>query len=313
MSYILCAGEALYDFISKDKGKSLGESVLFEKRPGGAPLNVAVGLARLGNTVEYLTKLSDDPFGRGLKEFLESEGVGTSHVVVESKGRTTLAFVSLGEDGKPDFAFYREGASDTKLTMDEVRVNPSEVVLYHFGSISLLDPPSSETFLKLFEMFSGRVPTSFDPNVRPSLIKNKEDYIRSLEAVLEKADVLKLSEEDMVYIFGDVDLIRFVRRYGRENKATFLTLGERGSVVFCCGKVFEHSAVVVGNVVDTTGCGDAYMAGVIHVLASKGLDKASVSEALELASVVAGIVATRFGAANSMPTLEEVTRWREIG
>jgi fructokinase len=309
---ILCAGEALFDFISKNPGMGLGRSVLFEKRPGGAPFNVAVGLSRLGDDVAFLTKLADDSFGKALKETMEKEGINTDYVVVEGGYKTTLAFVALDENGRPDFEFYRENAADMNLRFSEVSVDFSKVSFYHFGSISIIQPPSSETFSEIFCRLEGKAITSFDPNVRRNLIKDRNAYLEKLREILKDVDVLKLSDTDMEYIVGEVNLEGFVKMYSRENKATFLTLGEKGSVAYYGGKIIKQKALKFGKTVDTTGCGDAYMAGVIHVINKEGLSLESVKRAAELGSLIAGIVATRYGAASAIPKIEELRKFSDL-
>ncbi len=299
---ILCAGEALIDFISMEKGKKLSQVNTFKKRPGGAPFNVAVALSRLKNRVSFLSRISSDSFGSFLIDFMKREGIDTSNVVIDHLHHTTLAFVSIDEGGKPDFEFYGENSADSNLTLDDIKdLKIDEFSAFHFGSISLVRDPTSKTLLDLFERFVGKVLTFFDPNVRASLIKSRDEFLERIEPVLRKADIVKLSEEDLAYL-GYEDLEEFVRDFGREGKMTFLTLGKEGSVGYFKGKIYRVKAFVDGEVVDTTGCGDAYMAGLIHVLVRGG----DGEEAMEFANRLAGVVATRYGAASAMPRVEEL-------
>ena len=306
MGCALVGGEALIDFISRDAGKTLSEAEIFEKRIGGSPLNVAVGLSRLGDEVEFLSKVADDPFGKGILDFLKKEGIGTSHMVVDRGGKTALAFVSLA-DGKPQFTFYGADASYTKLTFDEIDVDTDDVDIFHFGSISMLSSPTSETLMNLFQKLSGRTITSFDPNVRPDLVEDRKSFLDLIGPILKGVDILKLSDEDLEFIW-DGDFETFVKAFERKGKLTILTLGERGSVLSWGEEFLKIPASRLEKVVDTTGCGDAYMAGVLHVILEGGLDSKSAVKAAKFGSVVAGIVAGRLGAASSMPTLEEALK-----
>jgi len=151
---VLCGGEILLDFISKEVGKGLGHSTLFEKRLGGSIFNVAVGLRRLGVLVSFLTKIGGDEFSQGLIDTIREEKINTEYLKRDTNLKTTLAFVAINKEGKPEFRFYRENAADTMLTVSEVKdINPKNYSMYHFGSISLLEKPASDAYLLLLNMF----------------------------------------------------------------------------------------------------------------------------------------------------------------
>ena len=173
---VLCGGEILLDFISKEVGKGLDQSVLFEKRPGGSIFNVVVALRRLGVPVSFLTKIGGDEFAHGLMDIIRQEKMNIECLIRDINLKTTLAFVAINKEGKPEFRFYRENAADTMLTVPEIKeINPKNYSIYHFGSISLLKKPVSEAYLELLNMFDKeKVIISFDPNIRPPLIKDKK-------------------------------------------------------------------------------------------------------------------------------------------
>ena len=150
----LCGGEILLDFISKETGKGLDHSTLFEKRPGGSIFNVAVGLKRLGVSVSFLTKIGGDEFGQGLMDIIREDKINTECLKRDADLKTTLAFVAINKERKPEFRFYREKAADTMLTISEIRdINPKNYSIYHFGSISLLEKPASDAYLEVLNMF----------------------------------------------------------------------------------------------------------------------------------------------------------------
>src|SRR5438045_2825404 len=140
---VVCLGEALIDFVADTAGVSLAECPGFRKAPGGAPANVAVGLARLGVPAAFLGKVGDDPFGRFLEQTFAAAGVDTRFMRFDPGVRTGLAFVSLQADGERDFVFYRNPSADMLYRADEV---PEDALdgcrLYHFGSITLIQEPS---------------------------------------------------------------------------------------------------------------------------------------------------------------------------
>ncbi|KUK15007.1 MAG: PfkB domain protein, partial [Petrotoga mobilis] len=199
---ILCAGEVLFDFISKSPNKGLGESELFEKRPGGSPFNVAVGLAKLGADVSFLTKIAQDEFGKFLFEYLKENGVNTDCSFTVEGLKTSLAFAAVDAQGKAEYEFYRDNAADTRLELKDIEnLDYEKFNIFHFGSIALIDEPTSSTLTRLFDNFvSGDLVTSFDPNIRLSLIKNRENYNNLVKSIIKKVDILKMSDDDLYYL-----------------------------------------------------------------------------------------------------------------
>lgn len=317
MKTILCAGEVLYDFISTSAGAGLAGSTLFEKRPGGSPFNITVGIARLGMPVSFLVKIGTDEFGKALNGLILAEKVDPRFIVRGSGMNTTLAMAALDKSGKPEFHFYRDNAAEISLTEDELpHISPSEICLYQFGSISLADEPASTTYLKVFsDMKEAGVITSFDPNIRPLYVDDKPHYKELVLSLLPKVDILKLSDDDLSWLSGKETI---------EEGLASLPLNASGIVVVTEGAsgaraLFNGNSIHVGGfsvtVAETTGCGDSFMAGFIFNLLThtegdlSRLNHNMLKECLRFANACAAIVATRFGAANSMPQLHEVTEF----
>ncbi len=308
MKPVLCAGEILIDFISEDKGKNLVESNTFKKKPGGSPFNIAVGISRLGTKVSFLGKLGKDPFSIFLMEVLRSEGIDTSNIVVDENCKTTLAFVARDEKGNPDFIFFRENPADRLLKLEEVNIDPSDFSLYHFGSISILEDPSRSTYIKLMEKFNEKgVPVSFDPNVRPKLISDRKRFLEDFYRISTSVSILKMSYNDLVYITQEKSLDEALDRIEvKDDAIVFITLGEKGCLVKY-GEYRRHIPAFKVREVDATGCGDAFMAAVIHkYLESKPRNIEDVVNMGKFANAVSAIVLTKVGGASSMPYMEEV-------
>ncbi len=310
---ILCAGEILYDFLSKNKGRTLGESMLFEKRPGGSPLNVAVALSRLGVPVEFVGVVGNDTFGKALIKYLKKEKIGLSYLRVERGAKTVLAFASIDESGKPDFEIYQDISKKLSLSSDDIeKVKLNEFSAFHFGSISLVMEAIGDSIEKLFQRFKDKTNavTFLDPNIRPSFIPDKKKFIEALFRLIRSVDVLKLSDEDLHYITGEVDIEKSLKLLRRDG-ITFITRGKIGCTVSAKGKVIQVPGFNV-KVVETTGCGDAFMAGIIYRLYNigrNGLDSIDVNTLEDIgrfSNAVAALVATRYGASTSMPTMDEV-------
>jgi len=310
---VLCGGEILLDFISKEVGKGLDHSVLFEKRPGGSIFNVVVGLRRLGVSVSFLTKVGGDEFAQGLMDIVRREKINSECLKRDINLKTTLAFVAVNKEGKPEFRFYRDNAADTMLTIPEVRdINPKNYSIYHFGSISLLEKPASDAYLELLNMFyKEKVITSFDPNIRPSLIKDKKDFLNMFFKISKMVDILKMSDDDLKYITGLGDAKEGLRKIlNKINSSLILvTLGKNGVLSYYKGQFMHTPTFNKIRIKETTGCGDAFMAAVIYRLLKNDnfpvFSRSKLTDILTFANGVATIVGTRYGASNSMPQLQE--------
>jgi len=140
---VVTFGELLIDFVSTESGVSLIEAPGFVKAAGGAPANVAVGLARLGVSTGFVGKVGDDDFGCFLAQTLAENGVDTSALLFSDEARTALAFVSLRADGERDFMFYRHPSADMLIRPEEIDHDYiGSAKVFHYGSISLISEPS---------------------------------------------------------------------------------------------------------------------------------------------------------------------------
>jgi fructokinase len=312
LKHILCGGEILYDFLSTTPGAGLAKSETFEKRPGGSPFNIAVGLARLGRKTGFLVKLGTDEFGLELRDLLLKEGLEPRYLIEGKRQNTTLAMAAIDTAGKAEFRFYRDHAADVSLTWDELPpIDPREVTFYHFGSVSLGEPPASETYIRLFEtMREQGVVTVLDPNIRPLYLRDKRDFKPRLLKWISQVDILKASDDDLAWITGESDVEEGQLPYNK-NGLVVVTKGAKGARALWRGQVVSVPGFKV-EVAETTGCGDAFMAGMMYRLTPfaddrlAGLGLSELKEILRFANACAAIVATRRGAANSMPRLPEV-------
>ena len=316
---VLCGGEILLDFLSRDASKGLASTTVFEKRPGGSIFNVAVGLRRLGVSAALLTKLGGDEFGQGLMNVITDEDIGTECLKRDSTLKTTLAFVALNREGKPEFRFYRDHAADTALTAsDTEHISPQDYCAYHFGSIALLEQPASDTYLELLGRFrEARVLTSFDPNVRPSLVGDRTTFVRMFDRICSMVDIIKLSDEDLQYVTGLADVTEGLKMVRSTADALVLvTLGKNGAMVSFKGACWRVPTFDSVEVLDTTGCGDSFMAGTIAGLLNGGglasLSKHRLTDIVTFANAAATIVSTRYGASNAMPRLLEVEEFLAV-
>lgn len=315
---IVSLGEALIDFVALEAGVGVGEASGFLKAPGGAPANVAAGVARLGRPAAFLGKVGDDPFGRFLKDTLRNVGVDVGGLRMDPRARTGLAFVSLATSGERDFCFFRNPSADMLYRPDEVaedRIRQARI--FHFGSITLIQDPSRAATLHAVDLARGAgVLVSFDPNLRPPLWPSLQDARRAILDALPLAHVVKVSEEELEFLTGGGDLGSCMEALMAANPGMQLlvvTMGARGAAWKTRAQSGQAPAPTV-NAVDTTGAGDGFVAGLLVKLLDAGigpndladLDAGRLDAAVRFACTVGALVTTRKGAIPALPTMEQV-------
>jgi fructokinase len=309
MAMMVSIGEVLIDFIALQEGE-LKEVKAFEKHPGGAPANVAVGLSRLGVESALVSKVGDDPFGDFLLERLREEGVET--LIPRDKGRHTgVVFVQL-VGTRPEFILY-DGVAYFNLLPEDVPLDVIErAKLVHFGSVLFAREPSRSTLFGVLEGLRGKVPLSYDVNIRPDLWRGREEeMLKDIERALKLADIVKLGDSELTYLEENgISIEDF------EFTLVAVTKGEKGSELISGGNRVHVPAYRV-EPVDTTGAGDAFMAALLAGLHYSGLLEREELEGEELervgrfANLVAALSTTQRGAW-SVPKMEKIARMREF-
>ncbi|MDR1508974.1 MAG: carbohydrate kinase [Synergistaceae bacterium] len=311
---VICGGEILYDFIATSRGTGLAGAAEFVKKPGGSPFNIAIGLSRLGIDVSFLVKIGDDEFGTALRNFLISEGVDMSYVVNGAGHNTTLAMAAVDVLGKPEYRFYRDNSADISLAVDELPpISPRDASAYTFGSLSLADNPAGETYMLVFEkMRSSGVMTMLDPNVRPLYVADRPIFKKRVKYLAPLVDILKLSDDDLYWLTGTKLIDEGLARMDCNPAGlVIVTEGAKGARAYWRGDTISVPCRPV-EVAETSGCGDSFIAGVMSKLAPLGrsglfeMTPAFLKNTLVWANACASIVASRYGAANSMPRAAEV-------
>jgi len=311
MKQVLCLGELLIDFICEDVGMGLIKGEKFSKKAGGAPANVAAAVAKLGGKSAFIGKVGDDHFGEYLREYLSSVGVDTSGVITDMRHSTTLAFVSLQDDGERDFIFNR-GADRclTRQDIDQALVGQSSII--HFGAATaFLADPLATTYTDLLQ--KARIQKkfiSFDPNYRADLWRGRAgDFVEAMRAHMHDLDLVKMSEEEATHIFHKADLeecCRLAHKVGI--KAVAITLGEKGTLLSIENKSTIIESISVKSV-DSTGAGDAFVGGLLFKIAGEhptALNANNFRNYVSFANRVGAATCTRFGAMEALPGLNEI-------
>ncbi|WP_435178353.1 carbohydrate kinase family protein [Halorussus sp. AFM4] len=317
---VLVAGEALVDFLPDAPGP-LAEVENFSRRAGGAPANVAVGLARLDEVPWFWTRVGEDPFGDHLAETLASFGVPDRFVERDPVAKTALAFVSHDEDADRAFTFYRDGTADTRVEPGGVPDATLDAVEWvYVGGVMLAADPGRTATLDLAERATDRGATVvFDPNYRPELwAASDRDYPDLVAEMLDRADVVKATPEDLAAAGFEAEspeaLAGAVADAGPHT--VLLTLGESGAFASATDRApwgpaaASHGGYDV-EAVDTTGAGDAFTAGALAALADGDAAEVSLSEVLGFANAVAAVTTTAPGAMTALPSREAVREFRE--
>jgi len=331
---VVTCGELLIDFVALEQGVPLAEARRFERAAGGAPANVAVGLTRLGRTAGFLGQVGDDDFGHFLAATLRAEHVAIDGLRVSQDARTSLAFVSLRDHGERDFMFYRHPSADMlwQASVADLAI-AANCRVFHLGSISLISEPSrSSTLAAIDAAKAGGALISFDPNLRRSLWTSEEIMHQTVRDAIRQADIVKLSGEELEILADCSDSYDGSPNYFQgaqeiwhnDVQLLVVTCGADGCLWFVPDDRGNQSGFEV-TPVDTTGAGDAFMAGLLAGLLEhdlqweptigefaraadndEELERPALTHALRLANAAGALAVTRRGAIPALPTRVEI-------
>lgn len=291
MEKIWVLGDAVVDLLPDGEGRLL-------QCPGGAPANVAVGIARLGGKSAFIGRVGDDPFGRFMAKTLADEGVDVNHMRLDPAHRTSTVVVDLDDHGERSFTFMVRPSADLFLEPADLPTFSAGEWL-HVCSIALSAEPSrSATFQAMDAIRKAGGYVSFDPNIRPDLWPDENALCRCLEQALQSADVVKLSVEELAFLTGDADVREGLNTLMQRCPArlVLVTQGKEGVIAWDQGAVKHYPATPV-QCVDTTGAGDAFVAGLLYGLAAGQ----ELVPAIALAQRCGALATTAKGAMTALP------------
>ncbi len=312
---VVCLGEALVDLVSMAPGLGLHRAPTFRKAAGGAPANVAVGVARLGYRAALLGAVGDDALGRFLVEELRRHRVDVGGVARLPDRRTGLALVDLTPEGEPDFLFYGDRPAHLGLRLSRAmlaRLRRARV--FHYGSMTLIASPSRRATLRAVrEARAVGAFCTYDPNLRAALWPGPRTARRWLGAGLAGADCVKLNAEELRFLTGEADVAAGLRILARKGLGLVVaTLGADG----CAYAGVAGEGRVPGfpvKAVDTTGAGDAFaaalIAGLLDAAGDRPVtvpDRARLEHVLAFANAAAALSTERRGAIPSLATRRRV-------
>lgn len=266
---------------------------------GGSPYNVSVALARQGQTAHFVTPISTDDFGERLATHLHKEGVSATGARVSAP--TTQAIVTLKE-GVPSYTFHREETAERQVTQDSITAAiPDAAAHFHAGSLAFAGGHDADAWEAVFHAAAKRgLSTSLDPNVRPSLIADPSAYRLRFVRLLASAKIVKLSDEDLAWIYPDVDQDTAMTTLLTQTQARLvaLTKGPDGAECWTRSLHCSNENPTLRGLVDTIGAGDTFMATLLAQLAGSNasdLDAAALNRIMRRALFAACLNCTKEG------------------
>ncbi len=309
---VVALGELLIDFATESVDPQGYPTMA--AHPGGAPANFLAALTKFGAKTALLGKVGTDAFGKMLMGTLEKAGIETRGLLTDDRYFTTLAFVTFDEYGDRAFSFSRKPGADTCISFEELDLSLiDEARVFHFGTLSLTDEPARSATCQAvaYAKSKGKLIT-YDPNLRKPLWKDLEEARKQLLWGLSQADVVKISDEEVAFLFGlgvEAGAAYILQNFGV--KLVFVTCGADGCFFKNAraeGKVPSLSGI---SVIDTTGAGDIFGGSALWKLLQLGaapeeLEEKQLREIVRFACTSAGISTTRSGGISSVPEYDEV-------
>lgn len=308
---VVCMGEALIDFLAEEIGVEMEDARNFVRAPGGGVANVAVGLARLGVGSRFVGKVGDDPFGHFLGKLMKNEGIDTRFLLTSHRFPTGLVFIVLDENRAPRFLLFGNPSADMMFFEHQIDPTMLEGAAYlHLGTVSMVREESRKATFKLLGMAQDQgVRIFFDPNLRHHLWKDQQLLKELAGQVAARAQIVKLSREELAFLTSETSVsagAESIRKLGTE--IVIVTLGSEGAWYS-----YAHGEGAVPgfkvNVVDTTGAGDGFAAGLLAALC---VDQSwpppanRLAQAIRFANAVGAMVTTAVGAMSSLPGQKDV-------
>jgi fructokinase len=274
---------------------------------GGGPANTAKALARLDHAVDFVGGISTDAYGQMARKELERDGVSLG-LSLESNKPTCTARVQLDKAGSATYTFVIDGTATFDFLPswlpDPERLKPS---VLHIGTLATVVEPGASVLFDWAVKCAEFAPIVFDPNVRPSFLGDRENYCQAVEKWVGISSVVKLSDEDIAWLYPDETMDEVAHRWlARETSLVVVTRGSKGIIGYTHGAQEEVESYVV-DVVDDIGAGDTVGAILVEAIIQHsvaGLVGHTLNKVLHRAAVAAGITVSRAGA--QPPRLHEL-------
>ncbi len=310
--FVIC-GEALIDIFVQDNQQSPADNFPMQASVGGSPFNVAIGLARLGQSAALLTGISNDMFGKRLSAVLDAEGV-SQQLIVKKQLPTTVAFIEKDQNGVPTYLFLGEGAADRSLDVDDVDIQIDLPIGIHLGSYSIVAQPTADSLLSLVKKYSGKCLISLDPNIRAIVEPDMKVWQDRVEELVGLSNIVKISDEDLALMYPEFKAEEIIQKWLATGlNLIVLTRGAEGSSLWSA-KAQTNVETPTIKVVDTVGAGDTYQAALLESVGGlftqygtdwpEQLTEQKLKEIGSYSASAAAITCSRLGA--DLPTKSEI-------
>lgn len=285
----------------------------YTKSPGGAPANVAVGLARLGVKSSFVGKVGDDSLGRFLIDAITNYGVDTRQLTFTKKAKTGFTLVTNDQSGERNFEFFIDPSADRFLEYNDIdQEHFLTHRIFHFGSISLITNPAKETTKRSINLAKkNKMIISYDPNLRLSLWESPSVARETIISMFNHVDILKLSKEELEFVTGETSMINGIKKLSSyEIPLVVITLGSKGCYISFKNDI-KHIPAIKINAVDTTGAGDGFVSGLLYSVHNdeKRLNDFTFQEIVKMAQIAVitgGLAASKKGAMTALPTIDDI-------
>lgn len=308
---ILTCGEALFDMFARPSEAAARHGVTVDGVVGGSPLNVALGLSRMGDDAGLFTRISTDMLGKRLTAFMADNGVSDRYCV-KTDNLTTISLIETGPDGHPLYSIYCQGTADCSMELSDIPDTLDDsVTAIHLGSFATVFEPTGATLRTFARQEAERRFISFDPNVRTMVVADLDLWRQRIGEMLPLAGLVKASDEDVGLLWPGKPLEWFVEQAlvaGAD--LAFVTRGPDGAIAASADGRLTHVPGVKVDVIDTVGAGDTFMAACLHHLSAANIlsggdaRRADIVEMAQFAIRASAMTCTRRGA--DLPTLDEI-------
>lgn len=315
--FITC-GEALFDvFANVEPG---GDPLGFRAQGviGGSPLNVALGLVRMGNEAGMFTRVSTDSLGAKIKAFMTQNGLSERHCIADDEHPTTFVLINTRPDGQPDYSFYCTGTADCSMEMADIPAQlDDDVSVIHLGSLTTVLEPTASVMRAFAQQQAGNCFITYDPNVRAMVEPDANKWRAAADELMGVANMVKASDEDLEFLYPGQPLEAFIEK-GLLAGADIVTVtrGSGGAIIGSSDGRLSHIDGVKVDVMDTVGAGDTFQAASIHYVgAQNALEKGKactvdIEELGRFATHAAALTCTRRGA--DLPSLDEINAFMAL-
>lgn len=307
---VISAGEPVIDFVPVDTQDGL----VYRAYPGGGAVNVLAEVCAMGGNALLLGVVGQDHFGEFLLEQVKRRGIDISGIYQTLKRNTGIGFVRLSPEGERSFLSYRDYDTEVRLYRQEDLKAAGQCRIFHFTSVSLVSEVQREDTFNAASLAAKTGLLSFDVNYREAMWKDTKMARGLFLDCIGKADIVKLSEEERLFLCGDKDNSTAARALsGNKDKLVLISMGAEGSYYYNKGREGICPSFSV-EARDTTGCGDAFTGALLANLmpwVKKGAALCDIPEEelqriLVLANGAGAICASRFGSLSAMPYRDEV-------